>query len=71
MKDYSKYSMEQLQRMSNEAFSQYYKLATSPCGTPPKKSELNRLQKATDNYEEIRIEIAKRLGLEDNDDIAR
>ena len=64
MKDYSNYSMEQLEEMSKTAFSEYYKLATIPCAAQPDKSELDRLQKAEDKYEEIREEMEKRLMLE-------
>lgn len=61
MKDYSNYSMYQLEEMSKIAFSEYYKLATIPCAGQPKKSILNQLQEATNKYEEIRTEIEKRL----------
>ena len=61
MKDYSNYSMGELEKMSKTAFSEYYKLATMPCTGQPKKSELDRLQKTVDSYEGIREEIGKRL----------
>lgn len=61
MKDYSNYSMEELKEMNKTAFSEYYKLATIPCGRQPEKSELDRLQKATDKYEAIREETEKRI----------
>lgn len=54
-------SMDELQEMADAAFSEYYRLAVAPCGTQPKKSELRKLQKATDKYEEIREEIVSRL----------
>lgn len=62
MNNYSKYNIKELERMAKVAFSEYYKLATIPCGSQPPKSEFNRLQKATDAYEEIREEIVKRIG---------
>lgn len=55
------YSMDELREMANVAFSEYYRLAVVPCGTQPKKSELRKLQKATDKYEQIRDEIESRL----------
>lgn len=54
-------SMDELREMSKVAYSEYYRLAVVPCGTQPKKSELRKLQKATDKYEEIREEIESRL----------
>lgn len=61
MKDYSNYSMVQLEEMSKTAFSEYYKLAISFCPYPLENPILNQLQKAMDKYEEIRAEIEKRL----------
>lgn len=66
MKDYSNYNMEELAEISKTTFSEYYKLATVPCACQPPKSELDRLQKASDEYEEIREEIAKRLGISED-----
>lgn len=64
MKDFSNYSMEELEKMSKAAFSEYYRLATIPCAEQPAKSELDRLQKAEDEYEAIREEMEKRLMFE-------
>ena len=54
-------SMDELREMANAAYSEYYRLAVVPCGTQPKKSELRKLEMATDKYEEIREEIESRL----------
>lgn len=64
MKDYSNYSIEELEEMSKTAFSEYYRLATIPSGKQPDKSELDQLQKATEKYESIREEIERRLSYE-------
>lgn len=64
MKDFSNYSMEELEEMSKAAFSEYYKFAIIPCAGQPEQSELGQLQKAADKYEEIREEMEKRLMLE-------
>lgn len=61
MKDYSSYTMEELEEMSKIAWSEYYRLATIPCGGQPTKAELDQLQKATDKYEKIREEIERKV----------
>ena len=71
MKDYSNYSIEELEEMSKTAFSEYYRLATIPSGKQPDKSELNRLQKATEKYESIREEIERRLSHENINETER
>lgn len=60
MKDYSSYSMEALKKMADAAFSEYYKLAVTPC-TNPTKADLAPLERATAKYEAIREEIERRL----------
>ena len=61
MKDYSKYSIEELEELSKTAFSEYYRLATIPCGNQPDKSKLDQLQKTTEKYESIREEIERKV----------
>ena len=61
MSDYSNYTMEELEEMSKTAFSEYYRLATIPCGSQPTKAELDQLQKATEKYEKIREEIERKV----------
>lgn len=63
MKDYSSYTMEELEEMSKAAFSAYYKLAIIPCAGQPEKPALNRLRKLGDEYGAICGEIEKRLGV--------
>ena len=64
MSDYSNYNIEELEEMSKIAFSEYYRLATIPCCGQPTKAELDQLQKATEKYEKIREEMARRLGID-------
>lgn len=53
--------METLIKMSESAFSEYYRLAVKPC-TAPSKADFEPLERATAICEAIRDERAKRLG---------
>lgn len=63
MEDYSKYSTEELQKMRETSYSEYYKLATAPC-VKPSKRDLKSLEIATEKYEAICNEIQKRVNKE-------
>lgn len=60
MKDFTKYSTEELIRMSEVAFSEYYRLAIRPA-VNPSPADLAPLKHATAKYEAICEEIEKRL----------
>lgn len=52
---------EELETMLDAAFSEYYKLATVPCGAPPPKAEMIKLERAINKYEALREEFEKRI----------
>lgn len=58
--DYGKCSLEELTKMSDEAYAAYYREATKPCGNWYPGMTFPELEKAENAYEEIRCEIEKR-----------
>ncbi len=62
MTDYTKYTDKELTQACNEAYAEYYRLATVVRPTPPTKKDLEPLEKAIDKYDEILNEIERRLG---------
>ena len=62
MPDYTKYTDKELTQACNEAYAEYYRLATVARPTPPTAKDLEPLETATDKYDAIITEIERRLG---------
>lgn len=58
--DYTKYSTEQLEKLSEQAFSEYYAAATRPCGDWHEGRTFPELEEATRKLNEINDEIERR-----------
>lgn len=66
----SEMSMEELQKLSEEAFSAYYAAATKPCGDWHPGKTFPELEAATKRLEEIDVEIERRLGFTSVNDVS-
>ena len=58
--DYAKCSVEELERLSEKAFSDYYALAVEPCGDWSKGKSFKTLEAATKALNAINDEIERR-----------
>ena len=59
--DYSRYSAEELERLSDKAFSEYYALSVKPCGDWSKNKSFKALEAATRKLNAINDEIERRM----------
>ena len=55
--------MDVLQKMSDDAFSKYYELATKPCGNWEPGMDFSELETATLRLNEINDELERRIKL--------
>ena len=59
--EYKNLSLGELLELSNQAFSEYYRLATVPCGNWHPGMKFTALEKATEKLNAINDELERRL----------